>query len=108
MRDGPEERRSRLTKGVLTRPGRGIKFPRHVRAIIRRKDMMSKTEDYRRNADECERMGRSATNPEVKSHWLRLAETWLRMIPRHHSAEETFESEVRARATGQTDSTSSH
>lgn len=69
---------------------------------------MSRADDYRRNADECERMGHSATNPDLKSHWLRLAEAWLRMIPHNHSAEENFEDEVRAKATGQTDSTSSH
>ena len=69
---------------------------------------MSKAEEYRRNAGECERKAQDAADPEVKSHWLRLAEAWLRMIPHPHTAEENFDDEVKAKSTGQTDSDSSH
>ena len=41
---------------------------------------MSKADEYRRNAEECSRMAQATRNPEDKAAWLRLADSWLRML----------------------------
>ena len=42
---------------------------------------MDKSDEYRANAQECERMARVATNKADKQTWLEMAAHWLRMIP---------------------------
>ena len=37
--------------------------------------------DYRAKADECLRMADGALDPAHKQSWVRLAASWLRMIP---------------------------
>jgi hypothetical protein len=48
-----------------------------------------KYEEYRRNAMVCERMSRTTSSQDIRASWLRLAESWLRMVPQDF-AEETF------------------
>ena len=42
---------------------------------------MSKSDEYRANAEECQRMARTAWNDADKVTWLQMAEHWLRLIP---------------------------
>jgi hypothetical protein len=41
---------------------------------------MNPLDEYRRNAQECQRMAENARNPVDKASWLRLAASWLSMI----------------------------
>jgi hypothetical protein len=73
----------------------------------------SKYEEYRRNAMACERMSHTTPGEELKGSWLRLAESWLRMIPHDSSfADETAHQSVDLAAhptgSGQADSKRSH
>ena len=43
--------------------------------------MSSRSEEYRRNAMVCERMSHTTSNENIRASWLKLAESWLRMIP---------------------------
>jgi len=43
---------------------------------------MSKPDEYRAKAQECERMAVLSRNPEEKAALLQLAQEWLRMIPK--------------------------
>jgi hypothetical protein len=75
---------------------------------------MSRSDEYRRNAEECQRMADNTSNDHDKRAWLRLAESWMRMVrkeaQRHPAgqASDAFDAEHRARGTGQSDSRSSH
>jgi hypothetical protein len=42
---------------------------------------MSQDEEYRRQAAECRRMAENARSPLDKDAWLRLADSWLQMLP---------------------------
>jgi hypothetical protein len=42
---------------------------------------MSTDEEYRRQAAECRRMAENAINPDDRQAWLRLADSWLQMLP---------------------------
>ena len=55
----------------------------------------------------CERMSHTTSSPDIRASWLRLAESWLRMVP-HESAftEETFDSAREGR--GEADSKHPH
>ncbi len=37
-------------------------------------------DEYRANAAECQRMADSSLNPQDRRQWLKLAESWLRML----------------------------
>jgi hypothetical protein len=39
---------------------------------------MSKNDEYRANAAECERMARTAPNESERRTWRQMAESWLR------------------------------
>jgi hypothetical protein len=41
---------------------------------------MSKPDEYRVNAQECERIAAISRNPNEKAKWLQMAQQWLRMI----------------------------
>jgi hypothetical protein len=76
---------------------------------------MSKSDEYRRNAAECQRMAESTRNEGDRRSWLRLAESWMRLIGgdskkarSSQEAAENFETQRRARGTGQRDSESKH
>jgi hypothetical protein len=43
---------------------------------------MSDDEEYRRQAAECRRMAENARSPLDKDAWLRLADSWLQMLPK--------------------------
>jgi hypothetical protein len=67
-------------------------------------------EEYRREAEDCERRAYKAPTLELKADWLRLSAQWLAMIPNDmaESAEQQFDAAIRDRGTGQEDSNSSH
>ena len=53
---------------------------------------MNILDEYRRNAQECQRMAENAGNAADKASWLRLAASWLSMIknePKHFFASES-------------------
>jgi hypothetical protein len=84
---------------MIVRPGLGV--------------MSSKHEEYRRNATVCERMSRTTSNEELRGSWLKLAESWLRMIPHDSSiadetAHESFDLTSRKAGTGQENWTRPH
>jgi hypothetical protein len=41
---------------------------------------MSKSDEYRKNADECRRMASQTQQPDDEAAWLRLAYSWLKML----------------------------
>jgi hypothetical protein len=41
---------------------------------------MSKSDEYRANAQECQHMAGISRNPDEKAVWQRMAEDWLRMF----------------------------
>jgi len=70
---------------------------------------MSKYDEYRANAAECQRMARLSRNAGEKATWLQMAQDWLRMIPQSRpSASDKFDAAARLRGTGQEKSTSEH
>ncbi|TMJ04469.1 MAG: hypothetical protein E6G97_05790 [Alphaproteobacteria bacterium] len=70
---------------------------------------MSKSDEYRANATECEKMARAARNPNDKATWLKMAADWLRMIPQpRSSASDKFDAAEKAQGTGQRPSGSEH
>jgi hypothetical protein len=46
---------------------------------------MNVLDEYRRNAQECQRMAENAGNATDKASWLRLAASWLSMIKNNSS-----------------------
>jgi hypothetical protein len=42
-------------------------------------------EEYRRNADECRGKAENAVDPADKASWLKLADSWLQILPSTHS-----------------------
>ena len=42
---------------------------------------MSKPDEYRANAQECQRMAGISRNPNEKAIWQQMAQRWLGMIP---------------------------
>jgi hypothetical protein len=44
--------------------------------------VMSKPDEYRAHAQECERMAAISGNPNEKAALLQMAQQWLRMIPK--------------------------
>jgi hypothetical protein len=70
---------------------------------------MTKSDEYRANAHECQRMADRTVNNAEKVQWLRLAQSWLRMLQRTDTSKaDSFRGEEDARGTGQEDSHSSH
>jgi hypothetical protein len=47
---------------------------------------LNRFEEYRHNADGCCRMAENEDNPDDKMSWLKLADGWLQMLPRHDPA----------------------
>ena len=68
---------------------------------------VTKSEDYLRNAEECQRMADQAPTDREKRSWMKLAESWLRMIVvRKVIVEQTadqknFETALKKKGTGQ-------
>jgi len=68
-----------------------------------------KSEEYRRNAMVCESMSRTTSSERIRASWLKLAESWLRMIPPDSPfADDAFDATIRSRGLRQTDSKRSH
>jgi hypothetical protein len=72
----------------------------------------SKYEEYCRNAMVCESMSHSTSSESIKDSWLKLAESWLQMIPQDSSFDEapykSFDLAAQRTGTGQENSKSSH
>ena len=75
---------------------------------------MNRSDEYRRNAEECQRMADATSSESDKRSWLRLAESWMRMV-RKESGNGTrpqdtgaFDDEHRTRGTHQRRSESAH
>jgi len=63
---------------------------------------MTKSDEYRANAQECERMAGIATNPADKITWLQMAAHWLRLIPSSRPSDsEKFDAREKAEGTHQ-------
>jgi hypothetical protein len=43
---------------------------------------MGTNEEYRRQAEECRRMAENAIGSDDKQAWLKLADSWLQLLPR--------------------------
>lgn len=69
---------------------------------------MNKFDEFRANAAECERMAEATKNPADKKHWLKMAESWLRMIKPRQNATDRFDHAVRDQGTHQKNSDSEH
>jgi hypothetical protein len=75
---------------------------------------VSRFDEFRRNADECQRMANKTSNEDDKRAWLRLAESWLRLIRTSMAGgekltpAEEFKAEENAQGTGQARSSGSH
>jgi hypothetical protein len=69
---------------------------------------MSRADEYRANAQECERMAASSRNNDDRVTWLQMAAHWLRMIPRGSSDSERFDALQASKGTHQKRSESSH
>jgi very-short-patch-repair endonuclease len=70
---------------------------------------MSKIDEYRENANECERMARMSTHPAEKALWLQMAQDWLRMAQANRTQSlKRFDAAEKARGTGQPQSTAEH
>jgi hypothetical protein len=60
---------------------------------------------YRRYAEEAQRQADKAMSARDKEAWLKIAQSWLDMLPkRSYSAEDEFNKIVRDVGTGQEDS----
>ena len=63
---------------------------------------MSKSDEYRANAQECERMAGLTRSAADKITWLQMAAHWLRLIsPAEPSASEKFDAQEKAQGTHQ-------
>ena len=70
---------------------------------------MSKADEYRGNARECERMARTSTNPADRALWLQMAQDWLRMTQVSPSqGSKRFAAAEKAQGTGQSPSIVEH
>jgi hypothetical protein len=70
---------------------------------------MGKSDEYRANAAECERMAGISNNQKEKVTWLQMAAHWLRLIPaQDRSASDKFEDREKAEGTHQTKSGAEH
>ena len=70
---------------------------------------MSKSDEYRANAAECQKMARIATDPGEQATWLEMAADWLRMIQKvDPSASDKFDAAEKALGTNQERSEGEH
>jgi hypothetical protein len=94
-------------------PDELIKIKSMAGVPARARVFVNKSDEFRRNAEECLRMAERTAEEGDKRAWLRLAESWLRMIrpeaaARRQTASEQFEARERAEGTRQQQSTGSH
>jgi len=75
---------------------------------------MSKSEDFLHHAEDCLRRAHRSADEDDQRAWLRMAETWLRLVtPTARDGEtltsaEEFEALTNTRGTGQKASSESH
>ena len=75
---------------------------------------MSKSEEFQRHAEHCLRMANKSAHEDDQRAWLRMAETWLRLIApgmaggKKLTAADEFEALTSARGTGQKASSETH
>ena len=70
---------------------------------------MNGDDEYRWQAAEAAKQARSAKFDSDREAWLRIAQGWLSLLrKRPQSAEEVFDAQSKAKATGQDDSGSSN
>jgi hypothetical protein len=70
---------------------------------------MDKHDEYRKRAQEALEMADQSRNPSDKDSWLRIARSYLEMLPKpRQTAEQRFDANTKAKGTGQTDSEGSH
>jgi len=68
-----------------------------------------KSEEYRRNAMVCESMSHTTSSESIRASWLKLAESWLRMIPPDSPfADDAFDVTMRSGGPRQEGSKKSH
>ena len=71
---------------------------------------MRSTADYERHAEECQNMAARVRSEAEKVAWLKLAESWLRVMRTQAelSPDEQFDTALTASGTGQEPSEASH
>ena len=70
---------------------------------------MDKYDEYVRHAREAQDLADHARNTDDRAAWLRIAQSWLKMLPkRDQILEERFEHHVHERSTKQQHSGRSH
>ena len=58
--------------------------------------LMSKFEQYRRNAEEAQRQADRAKSDEVRAAWLQLVQGWLAPVPKRDlSREQAFDVQIK-------------
>jgi hypothetical protein len=70
---------------------------------------MNNDDEYRGQAKEAERQARLARNDADRESWLRIAQGWMSLLSKRPGKDErAFNTESKAKGTGQDDSESSH
>lgn len=69
---------------------------------------MDKTDEYRANAQECERMAAGSRNEADRSTWLQMAGHWLRLSQPYRSASDRFDDLEAVKGTRQKRSDEAH
>jgi hypothetical protein len=61
-----------------------------------------KDDEYRRFAEQAQQQADKATRPNDRASWLRIAQGWMRMIPRRrHTKLEVLDAESKAKTASQ-------
>jgi hypothetical protein len=70
---------------------------------------MDRFDEYRKRAAEAQAMADQCRNPADKEAWLRIARSYLEMLPKpRQTAEQRFDANTKAKGTGQEGSEGSH
>jgi hypothetical protein len=70
---------------------------------------MTRDDEYRANAAECQRMADSSRDPNDRATWLKMAASWLSMIEGADEAQaDAFNAAAQTYGTGQPGSTAEH
>ena len=65
-------------------------MPSKIVGLLKHPDKVvppNRFEEYRRNADDCRSKAENTVDTEEKMSWLKLAESWLHMLPQSFSAD---------------------
>ena len=70
---------------------------------------MDKYDEIRKRAHEAQEMADRTRNQADKASWLRIAQSWLNMLPKpRQSAEQRFDTAAKDQGTGQENSKGTH